>query len=110
MSELLARTDPTAYTTSFPKLGRERKILIDYLRNNRTNTSVCAFSPRARPGAAVSMPLAWKDLTSGPERWTLLSVPARLRRSRNDPWADYWRTSQRISRAALRTVARLSPR
>src|SRR5687768_17048572 len=62
VSELLARTDPTAYTTSFPKKGRERKILIDYLRNNRTNTSVCAFSPRARPGAAVSMPLAWREL------------------------------------------------
>jgi bifunctional non-homologous end joining protein LigD len=110
VSELLARTDPTVYTTSFPKLGRERKILIDYLRNNRTNTSVCAFSPRARPGATVSMPLDWKDLTIGPERWTLLSVPARLRRLRRDPWAEYWRTSQRISRDALGTVARMSPR
>jgi bifunctional non-homologous end joining protein LigD len=110
VSQLLARTDPTLYTTSFPKRGRERKILIDYLRNNRTNTSVCAFSPRARPGAIVSMPLDWKDLRLGPERWTLLSVPARLRRRRNDPWADYWTTSQRISAAALKAVAHVSSR
>jgi bifunctional non-homologous end joining protein LigD len=93
-----------------PKKGRERKILIDYLRNNRTNTSVCAFSPRARPGAAVSMPLDWKDLRFAPERWTLLSVPGRLRRLRQDPWAQYWRTSQRMSRAALHAVARVSGR
>ena len=41
--------DPSLHRT-FAKAGRERKILIDYLRNNRTNTSICAFSPRARPG------------------------------------------------------------
>jgi bifunctional non-homologous end joining protein LigD len=49
VSEAIARTDPRSYTTAFAKAGRERKILIDYLRNNRTNTSICAFSPRARP-------------------------------------------------------------
>jgi hypothetical protein len=56
VSEAIASTDPDSYTTAFAKEGREQKILIDYLRNNRTNTSVCAFSPRARPGAVVSMP------------------------------------------------------
>src|SRR5688500_13367378 len=53
VSEALVRTEPRLYTTKFAKLGRERKILIDYLRNNRTNTSIAAFSPRARPGAPV---------------------------------------------------------
>jgi DNA primase len=50
VSEAIVITDPHTYTTAFAKSGREHKILIDYLRNNRTNTSVCAFSPRARAG------------------------------------------------------------
>ena len=78
VSEAIVRADPRAYTTDFAKSGREHKILIDYLRNNRTNTSVCAFSPRARPGAAVSMPLGWNELRHPPDRWTILTVPKRL--------------------------------
>src|SRR5207244_11287062 len=93
-SEANAGTDPPPLTTAFAKAGRERKILIDYLRNNRTNTSVCAFSPRARPGAMVSMPLDWNDLGDPPRRWTLLTVPRRFDRVRADPWKDYWETAQ----------------
>ena len=51
VSDAIVRTDPQLYTTTFAKVGRERKILIDYLRNNRTNTSICAYSPRARTGS-----------------------------------------------------------
>jgi bifunctional non-homologous end joining protein LigD len=99
VSDAIARTDPQLYTTAFAKRGRERKILIDYLRNNRTNTSICAYSPRARPGAPVSMPLDWSDLNASPERWTLLTVPRRLKRLRADPWEDYWTGAQEISDA-----------
>ena len=107
VSEAIERTDPQRYTTTFAKAGRERKILIDYLRNNRTNTSVCAFSPRARPGATVSMPLEWRELGGGPERWTLLTVPHRLKRLETDPWAGYWTASQRLSNASISAIARL---
>jgi len=110
VSEAMASTDPHTYTTAFAKAGRERQILIDYLRNNRTNTSVCAFSPRARPGAAVSMPLGWNDLREPPERWTLLTVPRRLERLRTDPWKDYWRSAHTISDAAFTAATRLSSR
>jgi bifunctional non-homologous end joining protein LigD len=109
VSEAIERTDPI-YTTRFAKRGRERKILIDYLRNSRTNTSVCAFSPRARAGATVSMPLDWRDLSTSPERWTLSTVPPRLRRLRSDPWAGYWTASQRLSNAALKALGRISTR
>ena len=107
VSEAIARTNPQLYTTTFAKAGRERQILIDYLRNNRTNTSVAAFSPRARTGATVSMPIDWSDLTTGPERWTLMTVARRLRRLRKDPWAGYWVCQQDIpdaSFAAVRTL------
>jgi bifunctional non-homologous end joining protein LigD len=103
VSEAIAKTDPAAYTTAFPKVGRERHILIDYLRNNRTNTSVCAFSPRARPGATVSMPLSWNDLDERPDRWTLVTVPSRLERLRADPWKDYWSGAQIISHRSSRS-------
>jgi bifunctional non-homologous end joining protein LigD len=110
VSEAVTRTDPRSYTTAFAKIGRERQILIDYLRNNRTNTSICAFSPRARPGATVSMPLDWKDLHEPPDRSTLLTVPRRLDRLRADPWKDYWQSAQIVSAASFAAVTRVSPR
>ena len=100
------QADPLIYTTRFAKAGRERKILIDYLRNNRTNTSVCAFSPRARPAATVSMPVDWNDLDERPERWTLLNIPRRLASLRRDPWRQYWVSAQEISAASLAAVGR----
>jgi bifunctional non-homologous end joining protein LigD len=103
VSEAIERADPQTYTTAFAKAGRERKILIDYLRNNRTNTSVCAFSPRARPGAIVSMPIDWNELSAGPERWTLQTVPQRLKR-RTDPWAEYWTTKQTVTSVVMQAV------
>jgi bifunctional non-homologous end joining protein LigD len=99
----LVRHDPALFTTTFGKKGRERQILIDYMRNNRTNTSVAAFSTRARPGAAVSMPLSWSELTAklSPASFTVLTAPARVARQRADPWADYFAIKQRLSRTAI---------
>jgi bifunctional non-homologous end joining protein LigD len=110
VSETIASANPRLYTTVFAKAGRDRKILIDYLRNNRTNTSVSAFSPRARIGAPVSMPLAWDDLGDPPSRWTLVTVPVRLARLRTDPWKDYWKSVQTISQASFTAVTRVSSR
>jgi DNA ligase D len=107
VSETLVRADPRLYTIAFAKRGRERKILIDYLRNNRTNTSICAFSPRARAGAPVSMPIDWRDLDTGPERWTLPTVRQYLKRRRADPWAHYWRTRQEITDASFAAIQQL---
>ena len=106
-AEVLAAQDRARFTTEFAKAGRERKILIDYLRNNRTNTSIAAYSPRARPGAPVSVPLDWTelDVSLKPARFTVLTVPERLAR-RGDAWAGYWRCRQRLSSAATRIIER----
>lgn len=101
------REDPRLYTTRYAKAGREAKILVDYLRNNRTNTSIAAFSTRARPGAPVSFPIGWDDLTPrlDPLRLTVRTVPRRLARQRDDPWAGYFRSRQRLAAAAVRAVS-----
>jgi bifunctional non-homologous end joining protein LigD len=101
VSKAIARTDPNLYTTTFAKRGRERKILIDYLRNNRTNTSICVFSARARVGARVSMPVDWSDLRASQERWRLTTVPQHRKRLRANPWATYWTAGQEISDASF---------
>ena len=107
VGNVIATRDPL-YTIAFAKAGRERRILIDYLRNNRTNTSVCAFSPRINPDATVSMPLDWNDLHEPPDRWTLLTVPRRLARLRRDPWEDYWRTAHVIRASSFAAVTQMS--
>jgi bifunctional non-homologous end joining protein LigD len=93
----LVDRQPDAYTLAWSKAGREDKILIDTLRNNRANTSVAAYSVRARPHATISMPVGWDALGPrlDPESFsmaTLLDEP-------DDPWADYWDVEQRLPEA-----------
>jgi len=110
LSEAIERSDPGTYTTHYAKGGREDKILLDYLRNNRTNTSIAAYSTRARPGAPVSVPIAWDELTPRlePAAWTAVTVPTRLMGLRRDPWADYWRTRQTLTIELQHAVTRLT--
>lgn len=93
----IVQHDPRRFTLKFSKQGRSSQILIDYLRNNRTNTSIAAYSARARPTAAVSVPIAWEDLSAKlrPERWTIKTVP-RLLAGRKDPWTGYFRSRQQL--------------
>jgi bifunctional non-homologous end joining protein LigD len=99
LSERLEHANPGEYTTVFAKDGRENKILIDYLRNNRTNTSIAAFSTRAREGAPVSFPIRWEELKPSLEPSTITGVtaPGRLARRRSDPWKSYWTSRQRLT-------------
>jgi bifunctional non-homologous end joining protein LigD len=105
-AQALVRQDPARFTERFAKEGRDDRILVDYLRNNRTNTSIAAYSTRARVDATVSVPLTWQELSPSrpPDRFTITTVPGRLARLRADPWKDYWRTKRRISSHAVRAL------
>ena len=106
LAEAVERQHRKGFTTQYAKAGRERKILVDYLRNNRTNTSIAAFSPRARDGAPVSLPISWEELTPrlDPARFTIESALGRLG---EDPWREYWRLRQKVTATAVRAVGSL---
>jgi bifunctional non-homologous end joining protein LigD len=106
VADLIARERPSRYTLNMSKAGREDKILIDYLRNNRGSTAVAAYSTRAKPEATVSVPISWDELsprlTSG--QFTLHTVPRRLATLKADPWEGFFGRQQRLSPELLRLV------
>jgi hypothetical protein len=53
------------------------------------------------------MPISWNRLGTGPDRWTLTTVPRYLKRSPADPWARYWSTAQHVSAAAFAVVQKI---
>jgi bifunctional non-homologous end joining protein LigD len=61
----MAADSPDRFVSTITKSKRRGKILVDHLRNQRGTTAVAAYSTRARPGAAVSMPLGWEELGPG---------------------------------------------
>jgi bifunctional non-homologous end joining protein LigD len=105
-AQSLVRQRPETFTDRFAKAGRADRILVDYLRNNRTNTSIAAYSTRARPDAPVSTPLAWDELSPSrtPERFTLATVARRLAGLRADPWRAYWKTTGTVDARAIRAL------
>ncbi|MDR6903907.1 DNA ligase D [Rhizobium miluonense] len=105
IADAMAADSPDRYVSTITKSKRRGKILIDYLRNQRGSTAVAPYSTRARPGAAVSMPLSWEELSPaiGPDYFTVLNVPTRLAALRSDPWADFRKAAEPLREASAKT-------
>ncbi len=67
-------------------------------RNYRTSIAVAAFSTRARPNGAISVPVRWEELNriKQGDQWNVGNIRDRLRRLREDPWREFWSARQRL--------------
>ncbi|AGB75670.1 MULTISPECIES: DNA ligase D [Rhizobium] len=109
IADAMAADSPDRYVSTITKSKRRGKILIDYLRNQRGSTAVAPYSTRARPGAAVSMPLLWEELSPaiGPDYFTVLNVPTRLAALHSDPWADFRKAAEPLPQPAAKAKRKL---
>ena len=102
----MARDNPELYLIKMAKNQRNGRIFLDYLRNDRMATAVAPLSPRARPGATVSMPLTWTQVKTDldPKRFTVRTVPALL--AKTSAWQDYC-DGQRSLEQAIKRLAKI---
>ena len=88
------RLDPALATTAFIRDDRGGKVFLDSTRAGGA-TVASAYSPRVRPGAPVSFPLAWDDLDRiAPSDFTVHTALGLLGGA--DPWADAMPAPQRL--------------
>ena len=93
------------FLTKMTKAARAGKIYLDYLRNDRGATAVAPYSPRARAGVHVSVPLSWKELEGRKAPVFTVADFARWKtRLRRDPWREMGELDQTLTQTALKAV------
>jgi bifunctional non-homologous end joining protein LigD len=98
IAEETAKKQPKTYVATASKDKRKGRIFIDWLRNGIQATAVLPYSPRARPGATVAMPLAWSELKHvDPRELDVRTALRWIENRRRDPWADFFEKAQDIS-------------
>lgn len=94
----IEKDSPNQYLTKMTKSARTGKIYLDYLRNERGATSVAAYSPRARAGVPVSLPLSWQELLASRARleFRVANFQEWKKRLNKNPWKELYSLEQTI--------------
>jgi bifunctional non-homologous end joining protein LigD len=107
VADFIVQAAPDRFIATMSKSVRKGKIFIDYLRNGRGATAIAPYSTRAKPGATVSAPIDWEELTPGmrSDHFTIKNLPARLSKLKKDPWADIAKVKQSITAAMVKHLS-----
>ena len=104
-ADKLARDEPDRFTSNIRKVTRKGRMFVDYLRNERGATAVSPYSTRAKPGCPVATPLRWDEI-DGLEAANAFSLGEAAARAQGpDPWPDYFKLNQSITKAMMKAVA-----
>lgn len=80
VGRLLSQRHPDIATMERVIAKRGARVFVDTGQTGRSRTIVCPWSVRAKPGAPVSMPLRWEELSADldPSRFTIKTARARF--------------------------------
>jgi bifunctional non-homologous end joining protein LigD len=95
----LMRRYPEDITMEWSVNKRTGKIFMDYNMNVRGKTLNAAYSPRGRPGAAVSVPVTWEELEKVKPMDFRMTNVLELIEARGDVWRDALRRKQSLDQA-----------
>jgi bifunctional non-homologous end joining protein LigD len=89
-AECVVSEMPDRATTEIRKAKRQGRVYIDVLQNARGHHAVPPFVVRAVPGATVSTPLSWREVTGrlDPSAFNVQTVPRRVARQQADPFEN----------------------
>ncbi|MGE3872975.1 MAG: non-homologous end-joining DNA ligase [Parvibaculaceae bacterium] len=106
LARSFAERDPDRFIATASKAKRKGRIFIDWLRNERGATAILPYSPRARKGAPVAVPVGWNELSrlKSAAAFDTAAVLKRLKGGKGDPWPGY-RKRQHLGKATIAAVA-----
>jgi len=87
LARVIAAELPEIATVTRQVQKRDGKVYLDYVQNGHGRLLVAPFSARPLPGAPVSMPLAWSEVTPKLDirKFTIVNAPARMKKLKDDP-------------------------
>jgi len=89
---------------------RGGKVYIDYVQNGHGRLLVAPFSVRPLPGAPVSMPLKWSEVTAKLDMraFTIKTAVARMKRLKEDPLLSLLATAPDLAGAIAKLERRVA--
>ncbi|HEY6158078.1 MAG TPA: DNA ligase D [Gemmatimonadales bacterium] len=87
LARVIAAQLPDIATVTRQVQKRGGKVYLDYVQNGHGRLLVAPFSARPLPGAPVSTPLEWREVTPKLDirAFTIRTVPARMQQRKDDP-------------------------
>jgi bifunctional non-homologous end joining protein LigD len=88
---------------------RGGKVYLDYVQNGHGRLLVAPFSVRPLPGAPVSTPITWREVTPKLDirAFTIRTVPGRMKKLKQDPLIGIMDEKPDLMSALERLHARL---
>src|SRR5213593_608373 len=111
LARVIAAELPEIATVTRQVQKRGGKVYLDYVQNGHGRLLVAPFSVRPLPGAPVSMPLRWSEVSAklDPRRYTIRNAAARMRRLGADPLAGVLGRAPDLASALARLAEAVAP-